>query len=127
MSETVNENELQSRAIIDTYPILSILVLGIIGPICEELTYRLGMFSLIGRINRVLAYIITSLVFALMHMNFSSNANIVVELLNLPSYIFAGVAFCFAYDKFSLPCSLTAHTLNNLFAVIFQIILNNIS
>lgn len=127
LPETVNENELRSRAIIDTFPVLSVIVLGIIGPICEEITYRLGMFSFVGRVNRVLAYIVTSLVFALMHMDFSSTANFIVELLNLPSYIFAGVAFCFAYDKFSLPCSLTAHWLNNLFAVISQIIFSNIN
>ena len=126
LGESTNQNELSSRAIIDTYPILSILIMGIIGPICEEFTYRVGLFSIVGRINRILAYIISSLVFALMHMDFSASSNIIIELLNLPSYIFAGVAFAFAYDKFSLPCSVTAHTVNNLFAVIVQIIVSNI-
>lgn len=122
IENTTNKNEVTSRFIIDTYPIMSLIVLGIIGPIVEELTYRLGLFSFLNRINRILAYFVSILVFAFMHLDFSSDTNILVEFLNLPSYLYAAFAFTFAYDKFSLPCSMTAHITNNLFAVVTEII-----
>lgn len=123
----VNDNEATLRSFINIYPGLSILFLCFIGPICEELTYRVGLFGIFDK-YKIPAYIIAPLIFALMHFNFGAFGTDAIwnELINLPTYIFSGVAFCFAYDKFGLAGSLTAHVANNLWAVIGFLIVSNI-
>ncbi len=121
----VGGNETDVRSIIDIAPIGAIFILGIIGPICEELTYRVGLFGALKKLNIVLAYILSSLIFAAIHFRFNA-ANIYVELANLPAYLVSGVALAIAYDKCGFTCSATAHIANNLYAVIANIILKNI-
>ncbi|MBO7079973.1 MAG: CPBP family intramembrane metalloprotease [Bacilli bacterium] len=121
----INEEILDKGILI--FPISSIIVFGIIGPICEELTFRYGMFSFLTRINRVLAYALTILVFALLHMGFSylENGNIdsfLNELLNLPFYLISGAILTFAYDKFGIQSSALAHIVSNTFAIIAVLI-----
>lgn len=121
-----NTNESSINAIIGMYPVLSIIIFGLVGPICEELTYRVGLFSILRRINKWLPYLLVILVFALIHFDFSALFNfsdpdyftkVMNELLNLPLYAFAGFTFSFLYDKFGLASSITAHTLNNLLSI----------
>ena len=45
--EDKNENEEDLRSFIVVYPITSIIFLGFIGPMCEELTYRVGVFGVL--------------------------------------------------------------------------------
>ena len=116
VSENVNEASLQSMQ--DIYPITCLFIFGIIGPICEELTYRTGLFSLLKRRSRAMAYWVTIIVFALIHFNFSTNPTTLLnELLNLPYYMFAAFAFSFTYEKFGFAGSLTAHIANNLISL----------
>ena len=116
MSDNANESSLQAMSSI--YPIASLIVFGIIGPICEEFTYRVGLFSLFKRKSRWLAYLLTIVIFASIHFNFSTNPTTLVnELLNLPYYMFAAFAFSFTYEKFGLAGSLTAHITNNLISL----------
>lgn len=117
-----SSNEAGVRNVIDVYPVASIFILGIIGPFCEELAYRVGLFGLLRRVNRVLAYVVTGLVFGFLHFNFRS-ADIVNEFIFLPTYIVPGVLFAVAYDLFGFPCSFVAHATNNLFAIIGHLIL----
>ena len=119
---SVNENESSLRNIIAIYPILSLIFFGFLGPICEELTYRVGLFGILKK-PKWLAYVIGTLVFALAHFSFSS-VNIINELINLPIYIVSGFLMCLAYDKFGLAASLTAHTVNNVYSVTMVIIYN---
>ena len=118
LTTTDNANESSLQEISASYKFLSLFVFGIIGPICEELTYRVGLFSYFKRKSRVLAYVITILVFALIHFNFSTDPAILLnEILNLPFYMFAAFAFSFTYEKFGLAGSLTAHIANNLISL----------
>ena len=119
-----NENEQALRSFINIYPALSIIFLGIIGPMCEELTYRVGMFGSLRK-YKWLAYLVSVLVFALMHFNFFSE-NIVDEFINLPNYIIPAVIFAFCYDKYGLAASFTAHSINNLYAIISFLIVSNL-
>jgi len=125
----VNGNEDLVRKITISYPALSILIFAFVGPICEELTYRIGLFSFFARIGKWLAYLVTIAFFALIHFDFlaGSPEAYLVELLNLPSYLIAGGLLCFAYDYFGLAASLTAHVTNNLVAVVSILISNIIS
>lgn len=119
MPVETNNNEVLAESMIKVYPIVSIVVLGIIGPFCEEVTYRYGLFGCINKKNRILAYIITILVFSLIHFDFTGNMR--VELLNLPSYLIAGFLLTFTYERFGFEASVIAHITNNLFSIIVTI------
>ena len=103
------------------YIVFALIIFGLIGPICEELTYRVGLYSLTKRWNRTAAYIITPIVFGLIHFNWESltigGNTLVNELCNLPDYIVAGVLFSYYYEKGGFACSATAHVVNNLVAL----------
>ena len=115
-----NQNEATVSNIMVSYPFLAFVIFVVIGPLVEEFTYRVGLFSFLYRINKYLAYAVAGAVFGLIHMsfNFSDTNAFLNELLNLPSYIFAGLAFCYAYQKEGYACSAYAHVINNLVAFI---------
>ena len=120
---SASEGQNQSVAIemVLRNPTACIIILGFIGPFVEELTYRVGLFTLCKRASSILAYIVTTLVFALIHIDFFSD-NIINELVALPDYLFAGLMFCVLYDKEGFGASYLAHVGNNLFSVISIII-----
>lgn len=109
------------------YPILSIIIMAFVGPVCEELTYRVGLFGLIRRWNRVAAYLISIFVFAAIHFDISSLltgfmnndwAPFINELWNFPSYLIAGGILVATYDLFGFGASTFAHVLNNLLGIL---------
>lgn len=123
-----NVNETNIVSLTTMYPLFSIIFFGIVGPICEEMTYRIGLFSLCNKKSKALAYIITIVVFALIHFNFdcllTDNIDtdlLINELLNLPFYLFAGLAFAFTYDHYGFEASATAHIVNNLLSLLVSI------
>ena len=129
---TDNANQSAATSIVTSYPIIGFIILGFVGPICEELTYRVGLFSLTKRVNRVFGYVITLVIFAFIHFDFLSivesmktgNWDIFLnELLNLPFYLFAGLTFTFLYEKYGFASSLAAHVTNNAYSVIMTILL----
>ncbi len=115
VSDNVNEQNIETMT--KMYFLPSLIFFGIIGPVCEELTYRVGLFSLGARKSKFLGYIITIVVFAFIHFNFEPDS-LVNELLNLPYYAFAALAFSFTYDKFGFAGSVTGHILNNLLSIV---------
>ncbi len=115
----VSENEETIRGVITLYPALSIIVIGILGPICEELAYRVGLFGLIKKWSVVGAFFASTILFGLAHFTFSGN--ILDELVNLPIYLFSGFIFTFAYYKYGFIGSMSAHILNNLISVIVTV------
>ncbi len=121
----VNNNEATIDSMTDIFPFLSVIVLGILGPICEELTYRAGLFNFIKKYNRIWAYLGTAIVFGLIHFDFTcfAKGTYVSELLNLPSYIVSGLLLSYFYEHNGLAASITAHATNNLFATLIQIIM----
>ena len=116
----VNDNQALAVQMIKNFPVISFIVLGIFGPVSEEITYRYGLFEFVGKKNKILAYIVTILVFSLIHFNFQGNMT--VELLNLPSYVIAGFLLTFTYHKFGFNASVIAHIVNNLYAVVEAIV-----
>ena len=115
---TNNINETTLVSLETLYPAGALIIFGFIGPICEELTYRVGLFSFFRRKSRKLAYIVTMIVFAFIHFNFSTTS-LLNEILNLPFYAFAAFAFSYAYERFGFAASLTAHILNNVISIAF--------
>ncbi len=119
-----NQSTIVTLAI--TFPVISTIIFGVIGPVCEEFTYRIGLFSLSKRVSRIIAYIVTPLVFGLIHFGWGGLSvggdALITELLNIPDYILAGLILSFLYDRFGIGASTIAHVLNNLFSF-FQIFL----
>ena len=113
----VNDNTNQSAAVSfsHNYPLLAFFVIGFLGPICEELTYRVGLYSFLRRINIYLAFIVTTIIFALIHFDFEA-IDMVNELWSIPSYIVAGAILTLAYEHRGPACSMTAHVCYNIFA-----------
>ena len=125
VTRSVNTNEAAVQEVVQSYPFMSLIMFGIIGPAVEELTYRVGLFSFTRRVNIVLAYFVSIGVFALIHFEHSAVFNfiakqsyenyctLIIELLNLPSYLMAGAIFTFLYHKWGFAASYTAHMTNN--------------
>lgn len=121
-----NDNESTLNSVINVYPFISLFIFGIIGPICEEITYRVGLFSIVKRYNTIVAYIVMCTVFTLIHFNFAAD-NMSNELLNIPFYLSAAFIFAFLYDKYGFSSSTYAHVINNLWSVSATIITGMIS
>ncbi len=113
IAPTDNANESAVVAMMKAYPLMSFVAFVILGPVCEELTYRLGLFSGIRRYSKIAAYAVVILLFGLIHFDFQTT-NWTNELLNLPYYMSAGAILCYAYDKEDLSTSMYAHVTNNL-------------
>lgn len=116
VTDNINQQSLVSLE--SLYPFASLIVFGFIGPICEELTYRVGLFSLCKRKARWLAYLVTIIVFSFIHFNYNSTS-LVNEIMNLPYYAFAAAAFSFTYDHFGFAGSLIGHVINNVVSLAF--------
>lgn len=108
-----NDNQSAVEAVITIHPLLSLVWIPFLGPIVEEFTYRFGLFNVLRKINRVFAYVLTSIIFGLIHFNFMGE-NIWIELINLPPYIFSGLLFSYIYDRENVATSIVAHVTNNL-------------
>ena len=113
-ADNVNQTNVEMSVL--NYPLLSMATLCVIGPICEELTYRVGLYSFLRRFNKYFAFAITVVVFALIHFEFTAK-NIVNELWSLPSYLAAGFVLTLAYEHRGPACSMTAHIIYNSIAL----------
>ena len=100
-----------------SWPALAFFYVVLFGPLLEELTYRLGLFTLFRKRNRYLAYVITILVFALGHFNFFTT-NFVNEFINLPLYVVPAFVLTVLYEYEGVSSSVYAHVLNNLISFI---------
>lgn len=128
----VNANESAIREMAKAYPFFTIIMTVFLAPICEEMTYRLGLFGMIRKRNRYVAYALGACIFALIHFQpftddetVSKTAYLINELWNLPSYIVSGLILCRAYEKHgNIATSMIAHAINNGVAVISTIIAN---
>ena len=117
VDDNINQETLNST--ISLYPVASIFLFGFIGPCCEELGYRTGLFGGLKKIHPVLAYVATSILFGFIHMSFSGNlAN---EFLNLPVYMLSGLILSYLYDKYGFATSYIAHALNNIVVMLLII------
>ena len=116
-----NANQSAANDLMKTYPLISLILIGIIGPIVEEFTYRLGLFSFLRRINVWVAYLVTIAFFTFIHFSFDAS-NLLQEFISLPIYIMAGFVLCLLYDKLGFAASITAHITNNFIAAVFTIL-----
>ena len=78
-----NANQALVELLSTNYPTLMFLITCILGPICEELTYRVGLFGFLKQKNKVLAYILEGFVFAFVHISFT-DTTFLAELSAFP-------------------------------------------
>ena len=116
-----NTNQATAVTLSHSYPILAGFILCVLGPICEEFTYRLGLYSLLRRVNVFLAMAVTVIVFALIHFDFAAK-DMAGELWSLPSYLISGIILTIAYEHRGPACSMTAHIAYNTFAFIMILV-----
>lgn len=105
-------------------PTLSFFAVVVFAPLVEELIFRKVIFEYGNKISIVLSYVISSLVFGLMHMVSTTDVTIGVWLLLGLSYISSGVLLCVVYHLSgqNIYISTIAHILNNLLSFIFIMI-----
>ncbi len=124
---TTNDNQSLANSMVATYPLLSFFILCFVGPAVEEFTYRVGLFSLLTRLHKVAAYIITVAIFAFIHFDFGATGDALInELIHLPIYAISGAALCVLYDFMGLSSSLTAHTVNNILSILPVLLLKQV-
>ena len=113
-------NESQIETLVKAWPAITFFAICIFGPIVEELAYRSGLFSILRKRNRVLAYVVAAIIFAAMHSvnGLLSKSNPLVELANFPLYLIPAFTLCALYEYGGLTSSVYAHVLNNLVSFI---------
>lgn len=102
---------------VKAYPVPTFFVICIMGPLCEEITYRLGLFTLLRRFNKPVAYIFTLLIFTAIHLDYTST-NFINELWNMPGYLLGAAILTISYDLKGPYASITCHVINNLVSFI---------
>lgn len=97
------------------------------GPILEELLYRYTAFGLIRDRSRALAYIVSALLFGFQHIAVAAiYGGDLIQLINMPEYIIAGLIFALLYDKTENICvPAGAHILANSFGLL-SMVMNNV-
>lgn len=105
-------------------PTLSFFAVVLFAPLVEELIFRKVIFEYGNKISIVLSYVVSSLVFGLMHMLSTTDVAINVWILLGISYISSGVLLCAVYHLSgqNIYISTIAHILNNLLSFIFIMI-----
>ena len=114
-----NQETIESYVVI--YPIISFFLFCIVGPFCEELTYRVGLYSFLRRFNKVAAYVVAIIAFTFIHIRFN-NPDLISELWAIPSYVLAAFFLTLAYEKGGLPASLSAHIVYNIVSFIMTLV-----
>ena len=111
--DTASENTERIIELAKATP-LFIIVLAVIGPILEEIVFRLVIFgALYKRFNFWIAAIISALIFAAVHMDFT----------HILIYTAVGITFAFLYVKTKrIIVPIVAHVAVNSFVTIVQIV-----
>jgi len=117
-----NNNQSIINDVVADSPLLSLVIFGLIGPFVEELTYRVGLFGILKRVNVYFAYIMTAIIFGLIHFDWQNPT--ALEWAYLPDYMISGVLFALVYDKFGFAASFLAHAGNNFFSLLLSILAN---
>lgn len=121
-----NANQNEVIKLIEGNYYLSFVYVVLLAPIIEEIGMRYFVFGSIKPKNKLVAYILGSSIFALLHFMVligSKDINVLSELLAIPTYLGAGLLLCFAYDKTeNLACPITIHIFNNLISYILVLL-----
>ena len=124
-NENGNANQQGVELMIKNSPIFGFVLVVLLAPLSEELTYRYCLFGGLRKKSKWVAYLVSGFVFMAMH-GISSlgaaggfNIQFLKELVFLPPYLFSGLVLCYIYDKTdNIGSSFICHLLNNLISFI---------
>ena len=119
-----NGNQEMIEMLTLNYPTILFIVTVILGPICEELTYRVGLFGLLREKNEILGIVVSSLIFAAVHISFT-DTTLIAELCAFPIYLTISFLLTYTYKRHGLAASVTAHMFINLASFIRILIYYN--
>ena len=120
LDNTGNSNQESVVGLIKSNVFFGFMSVVVFAPIVEELTYRYCLFGAIAKKRKRIGYLVSAIVFGLMHgissvMEYGFGKELLSEMLYLPPYLFSGLALCYLYDKSeNLGSSVIAHMINNL-------------
>jgi len=121
LTNDISSNESSVRSMLLEEPFLAGCYVILLAPFIEEFGYRVGVFGYTKKYGKVIAYILSGLLFGLLHLagSIGSDINIATELLSLVVYSLCGLILCFAYDTTNSLCvSTLAHMISNIVAVL---------
>jgi membrane protease YdiL (CAAX protease family) len=120
--EATNSNNKDLNDLSKSSMIGAFLILGLIIPIGEELVFRKLIFGILSHLSKILAYAVSSFLFAFYHFEFSFE-KLKEEITRFPLYLLAGIMFAYVYDTTGCILStMIAHVLNNTKTVILSVI-----
>lgn len=124
---TDNANTENVISMIRENPVMMGFMACFYGPVLEELLYRYTAFGLIRGRSRALAYIVSALLFGFQHIAVAAiYGGDLIQLINMPEYIIAGLIFAFLYDKTENICvPAGSHILANSFGLL-SMVMNNV-
>lgn len=116
----VNANQQAVTGLLFDSPIVGCLMTMVLAPVVEELIFRFYVFKGLARKNIYLAYIVTALGFAAIHLIASVGTPFFLQdLRSMPVYTVAGLVFCYAYHKTeNIGVNIGAHMLYNTLATV---------
>jgi len=114
-----NSNEEAIDEVTKINPVFVTIYVCIIGPIIEELIFRQLIFWFINKFSKILAYLVSSFLFAFAHFSFSFST-LIAEIYYLPIYFIMGALLAYTYDYDGSPPSYTLSTTDgiNLYEVL---------
>ncbi|MGM9972382.1 MAG: lysostaphin resistance A-like protein [Anaeroplasmataceae bacterium] len=97
-----------------------VFVVGILGPVIEELVFRKAIFTIFKGKNFLIPLIVSTIVFSLPHMLSTSNVKVWQWLIMFIPYLASGLMLGGIYKlgKENIYYSLIAHFINNIVAII---------
>lgn len=124
IKEEINPNQDAVESVITAKPWMGVLLVCICAPVTEELLNRGLIFNPLCKVNRVLAYIVSMLVFSGIHVIGSiAEVPIGVSLANLVVYCAPGFALCWIYDRSrTIWSSIFLHMIYNGFMLLLQML-----
>ncbi len=115
-----SNNDLQIRAMLNSYPFLASISIIFISPLIEEIVFRVAFHDIIK--NKWLFVVISGIVFGSLHVIFSLKTP--YELLYLIPYCSLGIAFGLIYQKSdNVYISYLIHLLHNSLVAIITFLL----
>ena len=98
----------------------TLLILIFIAPFVEEVLFRGYIFGMLRPRNRVLAYVISTLLFAFLHVwQFAAGGFSVQHLVLLMQYLVPGAVLCWTYDRCAtIWCPVLTHVCVNALSIL---------
>ena len=116
---SVNQSSIETY--VSIYPYLMLITTGFLGPIYEEVLFRLGIKTVIK--NKYLFILTSGLIFGLIHIfPLAEGISILLGLIQSITYVTMGLFLAYIYEKSdNVFNSIGVHLLNNLLSVLVMI------